>query len=144
MGHMAHKNLTETIGERIAATELVVDAIAQHGLEADLRDLRVLLIGTMSLLNRDPGVEAAVDDLYAAASALIRDEAAGTHPVPRNLRFLRSALARFTERVPTLLGGEKTDDPMRLRGLDAAYAVQLERSTHVEDEDTSADVRSAA
>ncbi|MGO4388731.1 hypothetical protein AB4Y85_14450 [Microvirga sp. 2YAF29] len=141
---MTNKNIAETIGERIAATELVVEAIAQHGREAELRDLRVLLIGTMSLLTRDPGVEAAVDDLYAAASALVRDEASGAHPVARNLRFLHSALERFTERVPVLLGEEKTDDPMRLRGLDAAYAVQLERSAHVEDEDTSADIRSAA
>ena len=141
---MTHKNLTETIAERIAATELVVDAIAQQGREADLRDLRVLLISTMSLLTRDPGVEAAVDDLYAAAAALVRDVAVGAHPVPRNLRFLRSALLRFTERVPMLLGEEKENDTMRLRGLDAAYAVQLERGAHVEDEDTSADVRSAA
>lgn len=141
---MTQKTLAETIAERIAATELVVDVIAQHGREADLRDLRVLLINTMSLLTRDPGVEAAVDDLYAASAALVRDVAVGSHPVPRNLRFLRSALARFTERVPTLLCEEKIDDPMRLRGLDAAYAVQLERSVHVEDEDVSADVRSAA
>ena len=141
---MTQKNLAETIGERIAAIELVVDVVAQHGRDADLRDLRVLLINTMSLLSRDPGVEAAVDDLYAAASALARDVASGTHPVPRNLRFLRSALLRFTERVPVLLGEEKVDDPMRLRGLDAAYAVQLERCAHVEDEDISADARSAA
>lgn len=141
---MARKNFAETIGERIAATELVVDAICQQGGEVHLHDLRVLLINTMSLLARDPGVEAAVDDLYAAASAIVRDASVGSHPVPRNIRFLRSALVRFTERVPALLGEEGTNDSMRLRGLDAAYAVQLERSAHVEDEDTSADVRSAA
>jgi hypothetical protein len=140
---MTDKSFAETIRERIAAIELVTDAIAGHGKETDLRDLRILLINTMSLLTRDPGVEAAVDDLYAAARVIVMDAAAGVHPVIRNVRLLRSALARFSERVPLVAGLSEPDDALRLRGLEAAYAVQLERS-NVADSEGETDIRSVA
>jgi hypothetical protein len=120
-----------------------VDTIAEQGRESDLRDLRVLLINTMSLLKRDPGVEAAIDDLYAAARAVMKDAAVGIHPVPRNVRILRSALVRFSERLSAISGLSEPDDSLRLRGLEAAYAVQLERTSSVEAE-SKPDVRSAA
>ncbi len=132
---MTDTSFAETIRERIAGIELVVDAIAGHGKETDLRDLRVLLINTMSLMKRDPGVEAAVDDLYAAARAVMKDAAVGVHPVPRNVRCMRSALTRFTERVPVVAGLSEPDDSLRFRGLEAAYAVQLERSSAPEGDD---------
>ena len=53
---MTEKSFADTIRERIAAVEVVTEAIAGEGSETDLRDLRVLLINTMSLLSRDPGV----------------------------------------------------------------------------------------
>jgi len=140
---MTDKSFAETIRERIAAIELVTEAIAGHGKETDLRDLRILLINTMSLLSRDPGVEAAVDDLYAAARVIVMDAAAGVHPVTRNVRLLRSALVRFSERVPVVSGLLEAENALRFRGLEAAYAVQLERSS-AEDADGEADVRSVA
>ncbi|WP_414473981.1 hypothetical protein [Microvirga sp. M2] len=141
---MTEKSFADTIRERIAAVEVVTEAIAGEGSETDLRDLRVLLINTMSLLSRDPGVEAAVDDLYAAARETVKDALAGVHPVPRNVRLLRSALVRFCERVPVVSGLSDADDALRFRGLEAAYAVQLERNAAETDEEEAAEVRSAA
>lgn len=140
---MTEKSFADTIRERIAAVEVVTEAIAEHGNETHLRDLRVLLINTMSLLSRDPGVEAAVDDLYAAARENVKDALVGVHPLPRNVRLLRSALVRFAERVPVASGLADADDALRFRGLEAAYAVQLERNT-AEPAEEDADVRSAA
>ena len=140
---MTDKSFAETIHERIAAIGLVAEAIAGHGKETDLRDLRILLINTMSLLSRDPGVEAAVDDLYAAARAIVMDASAGWHPVTRNVRCLRSAFTRFAERVPVVSGLSELDDTLRFRGLEAAYAVQLERTSEADSEDEP-NVRSAA
>ena len=140
---MTDKSFAETIRERIAAVELVAEAIAEQGKETDLRDMRVLLINTMSLLTRDPGVEAAVDDLYAAASEMVKDAAAGVHPVTRNVRCLRGALVRFSERVPIVSGLLEPEEPLRFRGLEAAYAVQLERNA-AEAADEEPAVRSAA
>jgi hypothetical protein len=144
---MMDESLEKTIRERIAAVEMVTGTIAVQGRDTDLHDLRVLLINTMSFMKRDPGVEAAVDDLYSAAKAIVRDAALGVHPVSRNVRFLRSALARFIERVPVVVGLSEPDDSLRFRGLEAAYAVQLERTETAEAEDKdedNQDVRSAA
>lgn len=142
---MTDESLEKTIRERIAAVELVTDLIGGQGRDSDLHDLRVLLINTMSLMKRDPGVEAAIDDLYAAAKAIVRDAALGVHPVPRNVRFLRSALTRFSDRVPVVAGLSEPNDSLRFRGLEAAYAVQLERSTEAGLEaEAEQDARSAA
>lgn len=141
---MTDESFAKTIRERMAAVELVTEAIAEQGRDCDLHDLRVLLINTMSLMKRDPGVEAAVDDLYAAAKAIVRDAALGVHPVARNVRCLRSALARFSERVPVVAGLSEPDDTLRFRGLEAAYAVQLERTSESASEENEPDVRSAA
>ncbi|MCG7394736.1 hypothetical protein MHY87_17675 [Microvirga sp. ACRRW] len=140
---MTDTSFAETIRERIAAIELVVDAIAGQGKETDLRDLRVLLINTMSLMRRDPGVEASIDDLYAAARAIVNDAMDGVHPVVRNVRCLRSAVVRFSERVPVVAGLSEPNDSLRFRGLEAAYAVQLERSSAADDGEAD-DVQSAA
>jgi hypothetical protein len=61
--------------------------------------LRQLLIDLMVLLERDPGIEAAAADLFATASALVRDTAAGHQPGPRHLRLFREARVRFRERL---------------------------------------------
>lgn len=140
---MTDESFEKTIRERIAAIELVTESIVGQGRDADLHDLRVLLINTMSLMKRDPGVEAAIDDLYAAAKAIVRDAALGVHPVPRNVRCLRSAHARFSERVPVVAGLSEPDDSLRFRGLEAAYAVQLERTSE-ETPDDQAETRSVA
>jgi len=140
---MTDKSFAETIRDRIAAVELMAEAIAGQGQETDLHDLRILLINTMSLLSRDPGVEAAVDDLYAAAQAIVKDATTGVHPVTKNVRLLRSALTRFSERVPVVSGLSEPEDTLRFRGLEAAYAVQLERNS-AEPADDETDIRSAA
>ena len=96
---MAESSITQTINERIEAVKKVVNLISQAGRGDDLHDLRVLLINTMSLLKRDPGIEAAVDDLYASATALVRDASSGSPPNARSLRLLVSASDRFCTRL---------------------------------------------
>ncbi|UVF21378.1 hypothetical protein HPT29_009740 [Microvirga terrae] len=124
---MADSSVAQTINERIEAVKKVVNLIAQAGRGGDLHDLRVLLINTMSLLKRDPGLEAAVDDLYAAAEALVKDASSGTPPNTRSLRLLLSALDRFCTRLSTAVDRIAPEPELRLKGLEAAYAVQLER-----------------
>ena len=104
-----------------------MNLIAQAGRGDDLHDLRVLLINTMSLLKRDPGIEAAVDDLYASAAVLVQDASTGIPPSARSLRLLLSASDRFSARLSTAAERIGPEPEMRLKGLEAAYAVQLER-----------------
>jgi hypothetical protein len=124
---MTDNTIAQKISERIEAVKKVVNLIAQAGRGGDLHDLRVLLINTMSLLKRDPGIEAAVDDLYAAAAALVQDASTGTPPSARSLRLLLSASDRFAARLSTAADRIAPEPEMRLKGLEAAYAVQLER-----------------
>ena len=126
---MTDSTLARTINERIEAVKKVVNLLAQAGRGDDLHDLRVLLINTMSLLKRDPGTEAAVDDLYAAAAVLVKDALSGIPPSARSLRILLSASERFCTRLAAAAGRIEPEPEMRLKGLEAAYAVQLERSS---------------
>ncbi|MBB4041934.1 phosphate uptake regulator [Microvirga flocculans] len=124
---MSESSIAQTIHERIEAVKKVVNLIAQSGREDDLHDLRVLLINTTSLLKRDPGIEAAVDDLYAASAALVKDALSGISPTARSLRLLLSASERFCDRLTAAAGRLDPVPELRLKGLEAAYAVQLER-----------------
>jgi len=124
---MSDSTIAQTINERTEAVKKVINLIAQSGRGDDLHDLRVLLINTTSLLKRDPGIEAAVDDLYAAAAALVRDASTGTPPSARSLRLLLSASDRFCSRLGAAADRIGPEPEMRFKGLEAAYAVQLER-----------------
>ncbi|MBJ6127150.1 hypothetical protein [Microvirga splendida] len=124
---MIDSALAKTIQDRTEAVKKVVNLLAQAGRADDLHDLRVLLINTMSLLKRDPGTEAAVDDLYAAAAVLVKDASSGTPPSARSLRILLSASDRFCMRLGAAADRIEPQPEMRLKGLEAAYAVQLER-----------------
>jgi len=124
---MTDSTLAQTINERIEAVKKVVNLLVQAGRGDDLHDLRVLLINTTSLLKRDPGTEAAVDDLYAAAAVLVKDASSGIPPSARSLRILLSASDRFCARLGGAVDRIEPEAGMRLKGLEAAYAVQLER-----------------
>ena len=124
---MTDNTIAQTINERIGAVRVVVNLIAQTGRGDHLHDLRVLLINTMSLLKRDPGIEAAVDDLYAAAAVLVKDASSGIQPSARSLRLLLSAADRFCGRLTSAVDRIGPEPEVRLKGLEAAYAVQLER-----------------
>ncbi|MFC4172596.1 hypothetical protein ACFOYU_11080, partial [Microvirga sp. GCM10011540] len=96
---MAQKSFAETIDERLAAIERIVASLVEDGGQEDLRDLRVLLIDVIGLLKRDPGVEASVDDLYAAARSVVVDRGVGFQPLARKQRLLRDARQRFHDRL---------------------------------------------
>jgi hypothetical protein len=96
---MTPKTLAETIDDRLGAIELAVSAITNETSEAELQKLRVLIVDAMSCLGRDPGVEAAADDLYAAANALVADSSIGSQPLARKLRLLKDAGMRFRIRL---------------------------------------------
>lgn len=123
---MAEKSFAETIDERLAAIERIVAMLSEDGGQADLRDLRIVLIDVIGLLKRDPGVEAAVDDLYAAARCLVVDREVGSQPQARKLRLLRDARQRFHDRL--IAASEKLgpEEYRELQGAAAVYAVHME------------------
>ena len=84
-----------SLEEMLARVERAAQAIEQGGQEIVLHDLRLALIDVMCLIERNPGIEAAAQDLYDAASAFASD----AQQSKRRLRVLRDARVRFRERL---------------------------------------------
>jgi len=119
---MPYKIFAQAIRERLERMEPILSRIEQEGSEADLHNLRLLLIEVISLLERDPGIEAAVDDLYAAAAALVRDSYVASQPLARKLRLLRDARQRFCARLMGIAKRAGSEDQMRLQVFSSVLA----------------------
>ena len=100
---------------KIATEELlgsVAEAIARiergDGAEAALRELWVALRELTAMVVRDPGIRMAADDLYAAATALVAGEHAGSEMGDvRCWRLLREADARLRDRLASAQPSDK-------------------------------------
>lgn len=79
-------------GIRKAVSDLTVG----DQVEAAAQTVRANLIDVLSLLDRNPGLDAAADDLHRSVRSAV--EAAGV-PSARVLRLLDEALARFEDRL---------------------------------------------
>ena len=53
------------------------------------------------LFERDPGLDAATTDLYAAAAAMVQDTPTAAQPLARKRRLLNEVQTRFLERTAT-------------------------------------------
>lgn len=82
----------------------VQGAIAQiargEGAPAALREMSAFLLDLLTLVERDPALELAADDLYEAAAMLAADRRAGPNALdPRRWRLLKDAARRFRLRL---------------------------------------------
>src|SRR3712207_6723076 len=102
---MAEKRLTDTIEEKLALILPTVKAIEFGGELPYLRELQTLLrqhlASLVVLFERDPGLDAATTDLYAAAAAVVNDITRASQPLARKRRLLKEAQVRFQERIAT-------------------------------------------
>lgn len=101
---MAEKTFTDTIEEKLAMIAPTVKAIEFGGDLPYLCELQALLrqhlAGLVALFDRDPGLDAATADLYAAA-AVVNDITKASQPLARKRRLLKEAQTRFHERIAT-------------------------------------------
>jgi hypothetical protein len=96
---MMFRILTEAVDEKLASIASVVREIEQGGQSVDLRDLASHLVRALRLFDRNPGIEAAADDLYAAAAALGGENTKPSFPAARGRRLLKEAHVRFCSRL---------------------------------------------
>ena len=89
--------LDETVG---FAEEALVSIESGDFPERELHYLRQRLLDALALFERDAGIEAAVADLYAAATALAIAQARSAGPGNvREERAARDAFVRFRRRI---------------------------------------------
>jgi hypothetical protein len=100
---MAEKSFTDTIEEKLAFISPTVRAIEFGGDQPYLHELQTLLrqhlTSLVVLFERDPGLDAATADLYAAAAAVVNDTTMASQPLARKRRLLKETQARFEQRV---------------------------------------------
>jgi hypothetical protein len=96
---MMFKILTDAVDETLALIARIAKKIEQDGQSADLRDLGAHLVRALRLFERNPGIAAAADDLYAAAEALVGENTKLSQPSARGLRLLKDAHLRFCCRL---------------------------------------------
>jgi hypothetical protein len=100
---MADKGITDAIEEKLALISPTLNAIEFGGDQSHLRELQTLLRQRLAslvvLFERDPGLDAATADLYAAAAAIVQDTTLASQPLARKRRLLKEAQARFQERI---------------------------------------------
>jgi hypothetical protein len=100
---MTDKTLNEAIAEKLNLIAPTLKAIQAGGEQSYLGDLQTLLrknlASLLALFERDPGLDAATADLYAAAAAIVKDATAASQPYARKRRLLKEAQMRFEERI---------------------------------------------
>jgi hypothetical protein len=100
---MAENSFTDIVSEKLALIAPTVKAIEFGGDLPYLREVQTLLrqhlASLVVLFERDPGLDAATADLYAAAAAVVNDTPAASQPLARKRRLLKEAQTRFHERI---------------------------------------------
>ncbi|HEX8168555.1 MAG TPA: hypothetical protein VF601_22570 [Beijerinckiaceae bacterium] len=87
--------------ERLGFVERAVARIAQgDGADAALREVGAFVLDLLTLVERDPGLELAADDLYDAAALLADGAGRGSGMADaRRWRLLKDAERRFRARL---------------------------------------------
>ena len=87
------RSLRDAVDETLGFVERALDRIRNSdSAEAELHNVRAYLVNILDLVERDPGIEAASDDLYQVAAVLAQGTDKGTSrlqgppPLPRAAR----------------------------------------------------------
>jgi hypothetical protein len=111
---MTHPTFAAKLDEMLELLERALTAIQQGGGPAEMHHLQKLLGELLSsclrLVERNPGIEAAAADLYAAVSAIVRDSGVGAQPYRKKQRLFREARQRFRDRLAGACPGAYASD----------------------------------
>jgi hypothetical protein len=90
------RSLHDALEETLGFIQRALDRIqAGDAVEAELHHVRAYLLNILELVERDPGIEAASDDLYAVAKEVSGGPDRGT----RMSWLLQEAFLRFGDRL---------------------------------------------
>jgi len=113
--------MTQSFGAAIAETlDLVERTLARVEKgdgeeEREVHSIRAYLVNTLELIERDPGIEAAADDLYGTATAFVAGQGRPKDGSERrDRRVLREAFLRLRDK----LARARPSDKARGMGLE--------------------------
>ena len=92
------RSLQHALDEALGFIEQALEHIrAGEGSELELQNLRAYLLDILAAIERNPGVEAACDDLYASAKELALGRDKGTPHGELDVEVARAACSRAPE-----------------------------------------------
>ncbi len=96
---MTQKSFTETLEETMSFIERALDRITRNeGAEAELHNVQAYVLNILELVDRDPGIDAAADDLQNAVRSFVVGRI-DQGDAPRRGRLMREAYLRFHDRL---------------------------------------------
>jgi hypothetical protein len=99
---MTPKTFAAILEDRLKHVEDAVALIEQgDGGAAEINTMRGNLVDILKLVERNPGIEAAADDLHDLAAGTVVANARERQQTSRGRRVLRDALTRLKERLAT-------------------------------------------
>lgn len=96
---MEYRNLNDAVGEKLDNIAEIIASVEKGTSAANLCLLMNHLIDALDLFRRNPGIEAAADDLYQATTAVACELRGNLKPSSRRMRLLREAHLRFRSRL---------------------------------------------
>ncbi len=94
------KPLAEALEDTISFIERALTKIeAREGAAAEVHNLCAYLLNVLALVDRDPGIDAAADDLHEAARALVAADRDERPLSPSQRRLPQEAYFRFRDRL---------------------------------------------
>ena len=108
--------LAETIAETLSFIERALARVENgEGAEAEAHNIRAYLVNTLELVERDPGIEAAAEDLYGVVAAFVTGHQEAEHgPERRDRRVVCEAFLRLEAK----LAAGRPSDKARGMGLE--------------------------
>ncbi len=96
---MTQKLLVEAIEETASFIERAIDRITRNeGAQAESHNVQAYILNILELVERDPGIDAAADDLQNAVRSFVIG-LIDQGDAPRRGRLMREAYLRFHDRL---------------------------------------------
>ncbi len=108
---MTPSTFAAILEDRLKQVEDAVALVEQgHGRTVELDTVRGNLIDILELVERNPGIEAAADDLYDIAARTVVGNVRERQQSDRGRRVLREGLMRLQERLSTAQPASRARD----------------------------------
>ncbi|HEY8566540.1 MAG TPA: hypothetical protein VIL65_13635 [Beijerinckiaceae bacterium] len=102
------RSFAEAVELLLINAEQLTELIERGGTQTDLSELRAILVDLRTLVERDPGIEMAIQDLYASCQPAVANKDAP--PDHRRRRLIQEARLRLRDHAVRARPGPRAID----------------------------------